>query len=300
MTPTPTLSRKRGRESSAAVADNPPPPAGEGRVGASSPHRTRSPSAIAPSGRPAASTTGSRSARRAVIAASASRKRGVGRASARRRPSRRDAAARRPCAAPAASDRSPSPPTNSATKALAGRSMRSSGVPHCASRPRSSTAITLASRSASSMSCVTKTMVLPVRALDAQHLVLQCGAGDRVDRRERLVHQQQIGVGGQRPRHADALLLAAGKLMRVFCRDRSRGRGAAGAAIRSTRSRIRGSRPAQQARHGRDIVLDPPMRKQADRLDRIADAPAQRLWRQLRAHPRRRPGSCRNRTARAG
>ena len=51
--------------------------------------------------------------------------------------------------------------------------------------------------------------------LQAQELVLQPLAVDRVDRAERLVHQHQRRVGGERARDADALALAAGELRRV-------------------------------------------------------------------------------------
>ena len=51
--------------------------------------------------------------------------------------------------------------------------------------------------------------------LQPEELVLQLLADDRVDRAERLVHQHHRRVGGERPGHADALLLAAGELVRV-------------------------------------------------------------------------------------
>ena len=51
--------------------------------------------------------------------------------------------------------------------------------------------------------------------LEPQELVLQPRPDDRVDGRERLVHQQHRRVGGQRPRDADPLLLAPGELVRV-------------------------------------------------------------------------------------
>ena len=51
--------------------------------------------------------------------------------------------------------------------------------------------------------------------LEAQELVLQALAVDRVDRAEGLVHQHHQGVRGERPRHPDPLLLAAGELRRV-------------------------------------------------------------------------------------
>ena len=51
--------------------------------------------------------------------------------------------------------------------------------------------------------------------LQAQELVLQALAVDRVDGAERLVHQHHARVGGQRPGDADPLLLAAGELRGV-------------------------------------------------------------------------------------
>ena len=51
--------------------------------------------------------------------------------------------------------------------------------------------------------------------LQAEELVLQALAVDRVDRAEGLVHQHHQRVRGQRPGDADALLLAAGELGRV-------------------------------------------------------------------------------------
>ena len=52
-------------------------------------------------------------------------------------------------------------------------------------------------------------------ALQPEELVLQALADDRVDRAERLVHQQHRRVGGERARHADPLPLTAGELVRV-------------------------------------------------------------------------------------
>ena len=74
-------------------------------------------------------------------------------------------------------------------------------------------------------------------ALQPQELVLQPDAHDRVDGAERLVHQQHRRIGGQRPRHADALPLAAGELVRVAVARTSRGRGRPGRAARVARSR---------------------------------------------------------------
>ena len=54
---------------------------------------------------------------------------------------------------------------------------------------------------------------LPQAALDAAKLRVQLGAGDRIERAERLVHQQHRRIGRERPRHADALTLPAGQLV---------------------------------------------------------------------------------------
>ena len=68
---------------------------------------------------------------------------------------------------------------------------------------------------ASSMSWVTNTTVLRTRSCSREELVLQPRAVDRVDRAERLVHQHQRRVGGQRARHADPLALPARELGRI-------------------------------------------------------------------------------------
>ncbi len=65
------------------------------------------------------------------------------------------------------------------------------------------------------MSWVTSTMVVPKPLLDRQQVVLRLGADDRVERAERLVHQQHLRLGRERAGDADALLLAAGKLVRI-------------------------------------------------------------------------------------
>ena len=50
---------------------------------------------------------------------------------------------------------------------------------------------------------------------DLQQLVLELLAGERVERAERFVHQQDVGVVGEHARDGDALLHAAGKLARI-------------------------------------------------------------------------------------
>ena len=70
-----------------------------------------------------------------------------------------------------------------------------------------------ASSTASSTSCVTISTVLPV-CHDLHELVLQLRARQRVERAERLVEQQHLRLHRERARDADALLHAAGHLVR--------------------------------------------------------------------------------------
>ena len=52
-------------------------------------------------------------------------------------------------------------------------------------------------------------------ALERLEVVLGLGANQRVEGAERLVHQQQFRLGGERARDAHPLLLAAGQLIRA-------------------------------------------------------------------------------------
>ena len=71
--------------------------------------------------------------------------------------------------------------------------------------------------------------------LQPQELVLQAVAGDRVDRAERLVHEQHGRVGAERAGDADALLLSAGQL----ARDSDRGTRTGSRPTRSSSSSTR-------------------------------------------------------------
>ena len=106
--------------------------------------------------------------------------------------------------------------------------------------------------------------------LQAQELVLQPLAVDRVDRAERLVHEHQRRVGGERARDADALALAAGELRRVAVAhlvgveadELEQLVDAGGDALPC---------PSRELRHGRDVLADRAVREQADLLDDVAD-----------------------------
>ena len=69
------------------------------------------------------------------------------------------------------------------------------------------------SSTASSIEWVTKTIAVGRSLPDAQQLELQDLARLRIDRRERLVHQQHVRLDGERARQPAALLHAAGHLI---------------------------------------------------------------------------------------
>ena len=110
--------------------------------------------------------------------------------------------------------------------------------------------------------------------LEPQELVLEMLAYDRVDRAERLVHQQHGRVGGQRAGHADALALSAGELLRVAVAvdgrvepDQVEEFGGALTALAAL--------PAEKMRDGRGVLQDRLVREQAHLLDDIADTAAE-------------------------
>ena len=110
--------------------------------------------------------------------------------------------------------------------------------------------------------------------LQGEELVLQVRAVDRVDRAERLVHQHQRRVGRERARDADALALAAGELRRIAARHLL-------GVEADQREQLLHARvgavllPAEQPRHGRDVLGDRQVREQPDLLDHVADLAAQ-------------------------
>ena len=111
--------------------------------------------------------------------------------------------------------------------------------------------------------------------LDPQELVLEPGAGDRVEGAEGLVHQHQRRVRGERAREPDALALAARELRRVA------GAVVAGREVDEVEQLVRPLvglplRPAEQPRHGGDVLGDGHVREEPDLLDHVADPAAQR------------------------
>ena len=120
-------------------------------------------------------------------------------------------------------------------------------------------------------------------ALEAQELVLEALAVDRVDGAEGLVHQHQRRVHGQRARHPDPLPLAARELRRDSGRESRCGSRLTSSSSWSTRARMRSPVPAEQARDGGDVVGHGEVREEANLLDRVADVSPQ-LRRAALAH----------------
>ena len=107
-------------------------------------------------------------------------------------------------------------------------------------------------------------------ALEAEELVLELVADDRVDRRERLVHEHHRRVGRQRTGDADPLLLAAGELAGVALGERRVEADALEQLHRPVTDLL--LVPAEQLGHGADVVEHGPVREEARVLDHVADA----------------------------
>ena len=112
------------------------------------------------------------------------------------------------------------------------------------------------------------------RLLEAEELVLEPVADDRVDRPERLVHQHDRRVRGEGPRDTDALPLAARELAGVAVAV------LAGLEANDREQLLRPLalarlRPAEEARDRPDVLADRLVGEEADLLDDVADAPPQ-------------------------
>ena len=116
--------------------------------------------------------------------------------------------------------------------AAAGRPSTSSST-----RPLDSTTTRSARNTASATSWVMKITVGRSLLPDAGQLLLQGHAGLRIDAGEGLVHQQHVGLVGQRAHHADALLHAAGELVGIALGGVRSGRPAPDIRARSRRAR---------------------------------------------------------------
>ncbi len=112
-------------------------------------------------------------------------------------------------------------------------------------------------------------------ALHLQELILDNLAVNRVDRAERLIHQQHRRIRRQRANNADTLLLPAGHLFRVAVEEAFRiqrhHRHQLGRAFLAARFI-----PAQHPGHHGDVLFNRHIREQANLLNDVADIAAQR------------------------
>jgi hypothetical protein len=108
-------------------------------------------------------------------------------------------------------------------------------------------------------------------ALQADGLGLQFLADDRVDGAERLVHQQDVGVGGETAGDADALLLRR----RAGAGSGRRERDRAHDVQQLERTLAPASSACRSVRNRGDVVDDAEVRKQSRVLQHVADAAAQ-------------------------
>ena len=149
-----------------------------------------------------------------------------------------------------------SAPTKRATNSDAGPARISSGVANWARMPPSwKTATRSPILMASSMSWVTNRIVLAMLLLEAQELVLEAVADDRVDRAERLVHEHDRRVGREGPgdaRRAGARRRTAGS---GSGRGTSPGPGRRGRAAPRTRAFCRSL--VQPSRRGTVATFSP-------------------------------------------
>ena len=114
---------------------------------------------------------------------------------------------------------------------------------------------------ASSWSWVTITKVMPEPLLQVHQLELGLLAQLLVERRQRLVEQQDARTLGQRARQRDPLALAAGQLVRLAARRSLSS--CTSASISSTRARDLGSRQALLLEPEGDVAGDGEMRETA-------------------------------------
>ena len=104
------------------------------------------------------------------------------------------------------------------TNAVAGCSNTSIGVPCCSIFPLFITTTRSATSNASSWSCVTKMLVTWNSLVELAEPRPQFAAHLGVERAERLVEEQHLGIGRQCADQRDALLLPAGELGGVAIR----------------------------------------------------------------------------------
>ena len=120
-------------------------------------------------------------------------------------------------------------------------------------RSRTRPSRTMTSRSAyaaTRASWVTRTTVVPCSRADVDQQVHHLLAGQRVERPGRLVGEEHLGLGDQRPGQRDPLRLRRRTARRTGAAPARRGRAGSNHG-RASRQRRRAARPAEQQRAGR-------------------------------------------------
>src|SRR5690606_24054425 len=111
---------------------------------------------------------------------------------------------------------------------------------------------------------------------DRLQIFLRLGPDYRIECPERLVHEKDVRPGSERACHTDALLLPAGKFMRVavaiVCRFK----------LEEVKQFIHAGidalfLPSEQKGNRRNMLRDGAMRKKSVLLDDVADLPAQNM-----------------------
>ena len=111
--------------------------------------------------------------------------------------------------------------------------------------------------------------------LQLQQLLLKPSAHDRIDGPERLVHQENGRIGGERPRHTNALLLTSRELGRVATEHLGFEAHELDQLIhpRFDSSGV----PAEQLGNGADVLGDGAVGEQTDLLDHVPDRTPQQM-----------------------
>ena len=182
-----------------------------------------------------------------------------------------------PCAVPV----STTAPVKSATNADRGAAASSLGVPSCSTGRRRSIATRSPSAAASAKSCVTSSAGTSAVAQHRAELARRARARAGVERRQRLVEQQHVGLARERARERHALALAA----------RQRARPGVGQLAHPEALEQRPaarSAPSEPAQRVGDVLPRAQVREQRVLLEHVAAAAP--LGRQVDAAARVEPG----------
>ena len=115
---------------------------------------------------------------------------------------------------------------------------------------------------------------LPEILLQLLEFALDFGTGERIERAEGLVHQQNGRIGSERPGDPDALSLSAGKFVGIAARIFVGLSPTSASKCRNARTNAL-FRPTFQTRQQRNIFFDGVVREEADVLNHVPDLAAQ-------------------------